>query len=358
MTKEPIFNLAEICAPIEGEHPTGSDIRLDKSPQSIYYRVRDARNLARSSERKALTGEEVPNIESQWEDTLALARTILINNTKDMEVLTWMIEALVRVEGLKGLTFGFQVAYHLIEQYWDGLFPLPEEGSYEYRLSAFSGLNGEDKEGTLIAPIRNLILVKDSQNEYALWQYKLALDNNHIVELEKRSQRIKELGFAIEDIEKAVDKTPSSYFKELAYDIDNAIEAYNTLSAQLDKLAPTMNIPSSNIKNQLAEFHDSLYILAATKINDAPNTVVDLTDNAAQGSTAQSHLDHREQAFALIAQASQYFRQNEPHSPISYMLERVTAWGRLSYPQLMQRIVADTNSLNQIYSLIGVEIDQ
>ena len=45
------FDLAALLAPISEEAPAGSDLRTDYSPDSIYYRLRDARAEARAAER-------------------------------------------------------------------------------------------------------------------------------------------------------------------------------------------------------------------------------------------------------------------------------------------------------------------
>jgi type VI secretion system protein ImpA len=45
------FDLAALLTPISAEAPAGSDLRQDYSPDSFYYRLRDARSEARAAER-------------------------------------------------------------------------------------------------------------------------------------------------------------------------------------------------------------------------------------------------------------------------------------------------------------------
>ena len=47
------FDLAVLLAPIAGEAPAGTDLREDFSPNSLYFRLRDARAEARDAERAA-----------------------------------------------------------------------------------------------------------------------------------------------------------------------------------------------------------------------------------------------------------------------------------------------------------------
>ena len=44
-------DLEAILAPLAGDQPTGVDLRQDYAPNSIYFRLRDARAAARDAER-------------------------------------------------------------------------------------------------------------------------------------------------------------------------------------------------------------------------------------------------------------------------------------------------------------------
>jgi len=45
------FDLAALVAPIPGEMRAGQDLREDKSPESLYFRLRDARYSAGKARR-------------------------------------------------------------------------------------------------------------------------------------------------------------------------------------------------------------------------------------------------------------------------------------------------------------------
>ena len=47
----PQLNIAAISSPLGKERPCGEDIRSDSKYKEIYYKIKDARNLARSAER-------------------------------------------------------------------------------------------------------------------------------------------------------------------------------------------------------------------------------------------------------------------------------------------------------------------
>src|SRR5689334_5091176 len=98
------FDLALLVAPLEGDAPAGRDLREDFSPQSLYYRLRDARAEARAIERQADAGdtEAAMRPPPQWATIIQLGTEALSAHTKDLEIAAWLTEALLRTDGLRG----------------------------------------------------------------------------------------------------------------------------------------------------------------------------------------------------------------------------------------------------------------
>ena len=71
-----VSDLEAVLAPIAGELPAGADLRQNTSPQSIYFRLRDARAEARAAERQAdVDGDE--GVPTRWRPVATLAREAL-----------------------------------------------------------------------------------------------------------------------------------------------------------------------------------------------------------------------------------------------------------------------------------------
>src|SRR5262249_53164201 len=148
------FDLAALLAPISPDAPAGTDLRKDYSPESLYYRLRDARAEARAAERAVDAGEPSAGPAPQWRTVRELAIEALSKQSKDLEVSAWLTEALLRGDSLIGLNAGFQLMAGLAEGFWDGFFPQPDEDGVAGRLASVAGLNGVGGEGTLIQPLR------------------------------------------------------------------------------------------------------------------------------------------------------------------------------------------------------------
>ena len=148
------FDLDALLAPIPGDAPAGADLRGDASPQSLYYQLRDARAEARAAERALETDDPLSVPPPQWRTIRELGIEAIGGYTKDLEIAAWLIEALVRGDGLTGFTAGVRLMTGLVEAFWDGLYPLPDEDGVATRVLPITGLNGQSGEGTLGPALR------------------------------------------------------------------------------------------------------------------------------------------------------------------------------------------------------------
>ena len=57
---------------------------------------------------------------------------------------------------------------------------------------------------------------------------------------------------------------------------------------------------------------------------------------------------------ACSARSPSIFRRTEPHSPISYTLDEAVRRGRLTWPELLDEVVADMNTRNSILTMLGI----
>jgi type VI secretion system protein ImpA len=53
-----VLDLVRLLAPIPGDNPAGCNLREDFSPTSVYHQLKDARNQARTLERRLLTDDD------------------------------------------------------------------------------------------------------------------------------------------------------------------------------------------------------------------------------------------------------------------------------------------------------------
>src|SRR5262249_58287571 len=116
--------------------------------------IRDARRAASDAERGQDKGDVTATPE--WRPVRDRAIKALAEKSKDLEITAYLIEALVRMEGFAGLRDGFRLGGGLVERFWDGLYPSPDEEGLATRVAPLTGLNGDNAEGTLLNPIARI----------------------------------------------------------------------------------------------------------------------------------------------------------------------------------------------------------
>ena len=62
----------------------------------------------------------------------------------------------------------------------------------------------------------------------------------------------------------------------------------------------------------------------------------------------------REDALRALGEIANFFRRTEPHSPLSYTLDEAVRRGRMTWPDLLAEVVADTDTRNNILNTLGI----
>jgi len=372
MATEATFNIDALLQAISDDKPQGEDIREDYSPTSIYYQIKDARAAARTAERQNLMSDDPDAIYQtvpEWQTVLQLAPQILAEHGKDLEITAWYLEALVREFGFAGLRDGFKLASALIEKFWDDLYPMPDEDGLESRVAPMTGLNGEDGDGTLIGPIKQVALTQGyNSTPYAAWHYEQAYEIETITDPDKKQARIDSGAVTMKDIEQSVLETPTTFFSNLKEDIKECADAYTRLVELLDANCGTESPPSSNIRKAIKRV-DEIFGFLTTNVVMGEASVEDDSDEAqtaeASGtvpvkpmsktaSIEDMAIANRDEAFRALLKVSEFFRRTEPHSPISYNLEQAVKWGRMSLPELLSELIPDDRAREDFFKLAGI----
>lgn len=368
MASSSLIDLETLLAPIADDSPSGSDCRESPSPTSNYQIIKSARNAARAVERNNIFGGADQEAEEHWRKVIELAPTIIAKESKDLEVASWYAEAMIRRQEFRGLRDVFKLIHGLIEQYWDQLYPMPDEDGIETRVSPLSGLNGEGAEGVLIAPIRNTLITEGSSiGPFSYWQYQQALEIHRISDHISQEEKAKKLGFSIEDVEKAISESSSEYITDLRDDLSESIESYRQISQSLDERCGTYDAPpTSNIINILEECHSAVLHLGKDKfpVEDIPIEEDETSNGEAPTSGTETKqtlvagpIANREQAFKQLREIAEYFRKTEPHSPVSYILEKSVKWGNMPLEELIQELIPDGSSLQHYGMITGVKTE-
>lgn len=372
MPSPDVLDFERLLAPIPGDKPTGMDLRENAGPSSPYYKVKDGRSAARAAER-LMEGGQADAPPPDWKAVVTAATKALAESTKDLEIAAYLIEALCRTHGFSGLRDGFKLSKQLVEQYWTDLYPVPDEEGVATKVAALTGLNGDDAEGTLIAPI-NRIPITDSASLGRLTysNYVQATATGRILDADVREQRIAAGAMHAGLIQKAVAETPAAFFIAAVADIEAALEEFAGLGTALDNAAGHAAPPASAIRSALTNVLDALKDVARTKL-PAPSaakpeeSISDEPSDGGSGEVRRSKsgtgdgtgeelptIRTREDALSAIAQLAEYFRRSEPHSLIPFALEQAVRWGRMPLQDLFAELIPDDQPRLAMFKQVGI----
>jgi len=346
-----------LLSPVSDDSPVGHDLRESSSPNSDYRLLRDARTKARNNERSALAnGDSQFIVGKDWTEILKKSPEVFQKQSKDIEVLTWMIEALTRVHGFRGVGEGFKLAADMISSYGDNLHPRPDEDGISSQLISLIGLNGFGGEGTIIIPIKAIPLTQGVEGPYSTWQCEQAFELERVSDPDKKEARIKQGSITRAEIDQATTETDTEFLLQVNEDIQFAIQEYIAFQEVLNSYCEEDPQPSGKILEALEKAQQTLVYIAGDRL-----VIYDESEDedvTSQGSTnnsgKQQILDNRDAALRSLRDVAAYFRRTEPHSPISYAIEQAVYWSQLPLPALIQELIPDENARRKYQNLTGI----
>lgn len=369
---EGLPDLGTMLLPIEGEAPSGVDLRSDESPTAPIRNLRDARKTATQAERRR-EGLDDADAETglvpEWKTILDQVPGLIATKSKDLELAAWLTEALLRTSGLPGLAHGFRLMTGLAANFWPATFPPAEDGDQYEMVRPIAQLNGESAEGTLFPPLRRLILTRSTTGtSYAVWQYENAFALAQ-QPAERRDKRIAEGALTLETIEQSGNATSVAFFQELLAGAGDALAALTELDTTLTAKAGSSAPSLGRLREFLEQLQERVRNLGRNVLPPPGSETVEAAAEiggdpaAAAGGgggsfslTAGDSVKNREAALRALEQIAEFFRRTEPHSVLSYTLQDAVRRARLSLPQLMAELLSDETVRKQFFAYAGFKL--
>ncbi len=360
------LQLTDMLQPAAGDSPVGADLREDFSPQSYYYRLRDARAEARAAERAADMSTEESPPPQEWRVVRQVASAALLEKTKDLEIAGWFTEALLRLEGLNGLTVGSQLMAGLVENFWDaGLFPPPDEDGTITRVAPVTGLNGEGSDGTLMQPLRKYIFFKRPTGVgLAYYQFDASRKLEGEADPAKKKSRLASGVLPWADVDRDARAAGPVWFTNLRKQLREALEAWTKLGTILDEKAGRDSPPTSRVRDILNDMIAACSLYAPPEVAEAEASPEEaaaeqteettMSGSPAAGVVIREIRETREDMLKALVRISEFFRRNEPHSPLAYTLEEAVRRGRLTWPELLAEVIPDDTARKNVLIQLGI----
>lgn len=363
--------LAALLLPISPQAPCG----VPKPGDGIFQKIAEA---AREDDANLPQGIwEQPHKRADWSQVEQLCADTLVHNVKDLRIVAWLAEAWLRQRGLDGLVDGARLLQATLEQYWDGLYPLPEDGDLDARLAALEWFDRHMAQA--LGGVQIAAGASPAGRMFTLAEWALVLRHERQGAQAAGARRGatpapgdgKEL--TRQHFNTAVAMTPAHFYQVLQQQLLATVAALEALAlalaARLDEQAPRL----AAIEGRLAECYQALQELAGLSWETAPEPDEDdvawpgqdgghgTERRLAQEADRRQTLGRanagaprsRDEAYQRLEEAADYLLRTEPHSPVPYLVKRAVGWGSMPLAELLQELMDNESDLKQIYRLLG-----
>lgn len=359
-----IIEIPSLLAPIEGDQPHGRDTRQEFDPSSPYQRLRTARQDARDAERRAQTadsGDQGPP--ANWGAVADAALDLIASHSKDLEAAAWLMEALIRTHGLRGLGAGAALIGALAETFGADLYPSvdedePDEDPMELRMRPIAGL-ASGARAPLLPPIRLLpLFVRPNGTELTLVEYDGAAAIERL-DPDQKAKRIGEGAIDLATLEREAQGDPRA-LSALAADAADVLAAWDAMDQALGAVAGRQKPSLGEVRGLLERIDGFARRLAPERAPDEPEPTAVASAGGDQVARAANPagggpIATREDALKRLDEVAEWFRRYEPQSPLSYTLTEAARRGRMSLPELLAEVIEDYGTRAQILTALGIK---
>ena len=358
------IKLDTLLKPISDDHPCGEDLSFSNE----FHEIKKART---HDDPLLDQGDWISEPkQADWSFVAEKSVQLLTDKTKDIRLLTWLTEAWTNLYGFEGLIKGLELSHRVLEQFWLKLHPEIEDDDLDQRLGLLQGFTTQ-----LPGLIKNVPLI-NIQPFYSLAQYEKFLHLQNVRRKQAEDSDSVEASLELDQFNQALFNTSRTFQYQNYQQFQEILQHWNIIKQVLDSLMELEAPSFANVDSQLENIQMNLKkIYKAESFGSNTNTApMENTDTQVQTPIAtatesyaapvvqtqsfqpqpQSHLQNREQAMRVLQDIADYFQTNEPHSPVSYMLQKTIKWSQMPLHEWLTQVIKNDNPLDSIQELLGV----
>jgi type VI secretion system protein ImpA len=352
MASPATIDLDTLVLPIPGPNPSGVPLRYAGTYDAIQEARRADDNLAQGDWKRDTKNAD-------WSGVTNLAVEALQVKTKDIQIAAWLVEALVKRHGFPGLRDGLRLVRRLEETFWETLYPLIEDGDLDPRAAPLEWLNEK-----LPATIRGVPVTRVYEgiaHSWISWDESRMVENLLRQNPEAAQDELKEGRITSDQFDRAVASTPRAYYETLLADIDEAFEAWEQLDRTNDEKFGRQSPSLLGVKKTLEDVHALVEGITRRKRELEPDPSADAALGSPSGQLRGDEaimdggaLTDRAAALRQLAAVAAFFRRTEPHSPVSYLVQRAVQWGAMPLEDWLREVISDDGVLARVRETLGL----
>lgn len=344
-----MISLTDLKTMIEGADPSGENPEYD----ALYL---DLENLAVTDED---AGKE-PDYRRLEKNCLELWK-----KTRDLRVASYFSIAETELNGLEGLAAGLELIRWLVGEMWDSFWPRldpnddndplerlnilamlsPEPGSFNDPIMFLSKLRTVRLIPELAYTLRDVMIANGELESDSPVDGKLIIAEMMAVPFEKiqaRVELIKKIQSDIEGICFAMNEKMQGGYSLNMTSLQKELKRFDNFFARFSDSVDEEN--SSDEENVREE-------LVPSMPQEIVKTVV-----RNSGDLSSIRAANRAEALLLLRKGAEYFRSEEPTSPVPYLVERALRLSEMNFMDLLADIAPD--ALSRGRDILGVYSDE
>jgi type VI secretion system protein ImpA len=344
-----MLTINELLQPISEAQLCGEDISFAPELDAIAH--------ARRFDDPSLDqGEWVTELkEADWGFVVERCAVLLATRSKDLRLAVWLGEASAKVHHFRGLGDAYLLLAGLCDQFWEGVFPLPDNDDYEQRIGNLSWLLTRS-----VQLVREIPVTEGRDSAFSTLDFEVARMQEANPDKQMTASGKQDGRTSLAEMEAARRNSSPGFFAALLSDAEHCMNGLLQLEKSVDARLGVNGPAFSVVRETLDSIIHTLKPLAKEAVRPGSDLTLQQlerqeTDNMLPvslpvGQTIQT----RAQALAQLRLVAEFFRRTEPHSPVAYLAEKAASWGELPLHDWLRSVVKDAGSLAHIEELLGL----
>ncbi|KWQ05190.1 type VI secretion protein [Acinetobacter harbinensis] len=313
--------------------------------------------------------------QADWAFVSSQSIELLTEKTKDIRLYGWLLEAWSNLYGFEGIAKGLELTQQSLTEFWMLLHPEIAEDDLDQRLGLLQGLINQ------LPVLIKKTAITNTAISYSLIDYEALLHQQNLRRKHTEDYDDVPTNTSLEQFEQELFNTSKSFQYKNYQAFLEILKQWNILREVLDGLMGVDAPSFAAIESQLESLHSNLkkiYKTEAFGLQPAmatadsvdeksaadQQTSTQLTEHIAVAASAinqpfqphiQSHVANREQAMQVLQEISDYFQLNEPHSPVSYMLQKTIKWSQMPLHEWLAQVIKHEDPLEAVHEILGVQ---
>jgi type VI secretion system protein ImpA len=311
-------------------------------------------------------GEWITDLKvADWLGVARACEQLLSSRTKDLRVAGWLADAWSRLRGFAGLHEGLALYAGLVEQHWENLHPLPDDGDQEQRIGNVTWLLLRVEELA-----RQVPLATPTATGFSLVDLEALRGARSGRSGSDATARAEQASKDLAVMVRAVSGAGRTAFDSQRTSIEGCLAELARLQSLLEELLARTSPSFGPARRALEAARDAWLRLGrdsgVTTAAPDSSTIATSGEQTSSGepsalsssplpATVSAVLTNRAQALQQLRQVADYFRRTEPHSPVAYLADKAARWGDMPLHAWLRAVVKDQGALSQLEELLGTE---